>query len=150
MNAKKIIFPTDFSTTAIAALEEAAALARSRGATLLIVHVQEPSYAYRGEFYYGLPEPDVESLTDMLHSVEPKGDDVRCEYRLLVGDPAAEIVRLAREEDADMIVMATHGRSGLLRLLMGSVAEAVIRSAPCPVLTYKTPRPTRVTAKAGI
>lgn len=150
MNAKKIIFPTDFSTTSDSALEEAASLARSRGDTLLIVHVQEPSDFYRGEFYYGLPEPDVESLIDMLHSISPKADEVRCEYRLLAGDPAAEIVRLARKEEADMIVMGTHGRSGVLRLLMGSIAEAVIRSAPCPVLTYKAPRPARVPARAGV
>jgi nucleotide-binding universal stress UspA family protein len=61
------------------------------------------------------------------------------ERRLLAGDPAEAIIRLAQTEDVDMIVMGTHGRRGLTRLLMGSVAEAVVRAAPCPVLTVKQP-----------
>ena len=54
-----------------------------------------------------------------------------------MGDPAAEIVRIAEEEKPEMIVMGTHGRTGLTRLLMGSVAEAIVRRSPCPVLTYR-------------
>ena len=54
-----------------------------------------------------------------------------------MGDPAAEVVRIAEEESAEMIVMGTHGRTGLTRLLMGSVAEAIVRRSPCPVLTYR-------------
>jgi nucleotide-binding universal stress UspA family protein len=54
-----------------------------------------------------------------------------------MGDPAGEIVRIADEEAAEMIVMGTHGRSGMVRMLMGSVAEAIVRRAPCPVLVYR-------------
>src|SRR5262249_48839479 len=61
------------------------------------------------------------------------------EYRLSEGDPAVEIIRLAAEVKANLIVMGTHGRTGLGRLMMGSVAEAVLRRAPCPVLTLKAP-----------
>jgi hypothetical protein len=60
---------------------------------------------------------------------------------LLVGDPASAILRVTQELPADLIVMGTHGRTGLGRLLMGSVAEQVVRKAPCPVVTVKTPLP---------
>src|SRR5438105_11382148 len=67
---------------------------------------------------------------------------VRAERMLGRGDAAAEIIRVARELPADLIVMGTHGRTGIGRLLMGSVAEHVMRHAPCPVLTVRTPFPT--------
>jgi nucleotide-binding universal stress UspA family protein len=56
---------------------------------------------------------------------------------MTMGDPAAEVVRIATEEAAEMIILGTHGRTGMLRLLMGSVAEAIVRQAPCPVLVYR-------------
>lgn len=141
MNAKKIVFPTDFSTCSDEAMEQATALARDMGAKLLIVHVEEPPAAYGGgEMYYGIPEPDNAALLKMLHDVVPRDPAVPYEHRLLMGDPAAEIVRFAEEENADMIVLGTHGRTGFKRLLMGSVAEAVVRRATCPVFTVKHPR----------
>jgi nucleotide-binding universal stress UspA family protein len=76
----------------------------------------------------------------MLDQLLPSESDVQCERRLLMGDPATEIVALAEEENVDLIVMGTHGRTGIKRLLMGSVAEAVVRRASCPVFTYKQPR----------
>lgn len=140
MNQRKILFPTDFSHTGDAALEHASSLARERGATLLIIHVEEPPAAYGGgEMYYGLPDPATEDLQRMLSEVRPVDPRIPHEHRLLTGDPAATIVRAAEEEDAELIVMGTHGRTGLMRLLMGSVAEAVVRRAPCPVLTVKQP-----------
>lgn len=140
MKAKKILFPTDFSHTGDAALGMATALARDTGATLLIVHAEEPPTAYGGgELYYGMPEPATEDLRKMLHKVEPTDSAVPFEHRLVSGDPAHAIVRLAKEEDVDMIIMGTHGRTGLSRMLMGSVAEAIVRRAECPVLTYKEP-----------
>jgi nucleotide-binding universal stress UspA family protein len=69
---------------------------------------------------------------------------VPVERRLLAGDPADAIIRLAESENIDLIVMGTHGRRGLSRLLMGSGAEAVVRAAPCPVLTVKQPVVTAV------
>ena len=138
MKANRIIFPTDFSHCGDAALKMATSLARDSGATLLIVHVEEPPVAYGGgEMYYGVPDPGSEDLQQMLKEVVPTDPQVACEHRLLTGDPAVAIARLAEEEHADLIVMGTHGRTGLTRLLMGSVAEAVVRRAPCPVLTYK-------------
>lgn len=140
MQAKKILFPTDFSTSSDAGLREATALARESGALLLIVHVEEPPTAYGGgEMYYGVPDPNNEQIVAMLKAVVPTSTDVRYEHRLIVGDPAAEIVRLAEEEGVDLIVLGTHGRTGLRRLLMGSVAEAIVRRANCRVLTIKEP-----------
>ena len=136
--AKTILFPTDFSTASDAALAHAETLAKQAGASLLIVHVEEPPLAYGGgELYYGLPEPNSERIKQMLESVKPSDRSVTVEHRLTMGDPAAEIVRIAEEEKPEMIVMGTHGRTGLTRLLMGSVAEAIVRRSPCPVLTYR-------------
>lgn len=138
MYAKKILFPTDFSHTGDAAMELATSLARDTGATLLIVHVEESPNVYAGgEFYYGIPNPPTEELRRMLEEVKPRDPSVAYEHRLVSGDPATTIVRLADSEGVDMIVMGTHGRTGIARLLMGSVAEAVVRHANCPVLTYK-------------
>jgi universal stress protein A len=138
MNSAKILYPTDFSTSGHMALEMATSLARDRGATLVIMHVEEPPMAYGGgELYYGIEEPDRAELERMLHDVVPTDPSVPCEHKLVIGSPAQAIVKMAEEESAAMIVMATHGRTGLTRLLMGSVAEEVVRKAQCPVLTVK-------------
>jgi nucleotide-binding universal stress UspA family protein len=136
--AHVILFPTDFSTASDAVLPHAEALAKQAHASLLIVHVEEPPLAYgTGELYYGLPEPSSERILTMLEAVKPSDPSIPFRHRLLMGDPAGEIVRIADEEAAEMIVMGTHGRSGMVRMLMGSVAEAIVRRAPCPVLVYR-------------
>ena len=138
MNTPTILFPTDFSTIGQTALELATSLARDRGTKLLIVHVEEPPVAYGGgEMYYGIEEPNREDLQRMLSEVVPTDPTVGYEHRLCTGSPAGAIVHLAEKEGVDMIVMPTHGRTGLVRLLMGSVAEEVVRKAKCPVLTVK-------------
>jgi universal stress protein A len=138
MEMKKILFPTDFSHTGDAALKMATSLARDTGAMLLIVHVEEPPVAYGGgEMYYGQPEPTIEELQKLLQNVKPPEGDVAYEHRMVSGDPATAVCKLAESEQVDLIVMGTHGRTGLSRLLMGSVAEAIVRRAPCPVLTFK-------------
>jgi nucleotide-binding universal stress UspA family protein len=138
MPENTIVFPTDFSTASDAALVHAAALARQSGGRLLIVHVEEPPLAYGGgELYYGLPEPSSERILKMLEDVRPADPAVPFTHRLTMGDPAAEIVRIAGDENAEMIVLGTHGRTGITRLLMGSVAVAIVRRAPCPVLVYR-------------
>ena len=147
MKANKILFPSDFSHTGDAALEMATALARDAGATLVIVHVEEHSTAYGGgEFYYGIAEPATADLRRMLAEVKPTDPQVPYQHRLITGEPASAIARLAEDENVDMIAMGTHGRSGLSRLLMGSVAEAVVRRAKCPVLIYKQPAEQTTTA----
>jgi universal stress protein A len=140
MNGKKILFPTDFSHTGDAALAFATMLARESNGRIIIVHAQESPLAYGGgEMYYGIPEPSTEELMTMLHEIKPADPNVAVEYRLVMGVPEDTIVRLAEEEDVDMIVLGSHGRTGITRLLMGSVAEAIVRKAHCPVLVYKQP-----------
>jgi len=138
MSASKILYPTDFSTTGQTALEMATSLARDRGATLVVMHVEEPPMAYGGgEMYYGIEEPNREELKRMLAEVVPADPGVPYEHRLMIGSPATAIVEMAEREKVELIVMPTHGRTGLMRLLMGSVAEEVVRKAKCPVLTVK-------------
>jgi len=138
MAGKAILFPTDFSTASDAALAHAETLAKQSDAKLVIVHVEEPPLAYGGgELYYGLPEPNSERIQKMLEDVRPRDPAVAFEHRLSMGDPAGEVVRIAGDEGCEMIVMGTHGRTGLTRLLMGSVAEQIVRRAPCPVLIYR-------------
>jgi nucleotide-binding universal stress UspA family protein len=149
MNAGKILVPTDFSSLGQTALETATALAKERGAKLLIAHVEEPPLAYGGgELYYGIEEPDRNELKRMLTEVVPTDPAVAYEHRLMMGSPAGAIVQLAEKEGVDMIVMPTHGRTGVLRLLMGSVAEEVVRKAKCPVLTVKAAAPAKAQAGA--
>jgi nucleotide-binding universal stress UspA family protein len=137
---KTILHPTDFSPQAEYAYQLARSLARDYGARLLLQHVEEISPAVYGEFgALGVNPDDVhETLKEKLHRLEPPDvDDVRT--FLVRGDPASEIVALASNYPCDVIVMGTHGRKGLARLLMGSVAEDVVRKAPCPVVTVKSP-----------
>jgi universal stress protein A len=149
MQTKKILFPTDFSTASDAALDHATAIARDAGAMLTIVHVEEPIDSYGGELYYGIPLPSNPEVRRMLEKVVPAHAAVAYEYRLEPGSPAETIVRIAREEGADLIVMGTHGRTGMSRMLMGSVAEAVVRKAPCPVLTLRQPKGKKPPPKAA-
>jgi nucleotide-binding universal stress UspA family protein len=138
MKTSKILFPTDFSTLGRTALEMATSLARDRGAKLLIMHVEEPPMAYGGgELYYGIEMPDPRELQRMLAEVVPTDPKVGYEHKLVMGSPAGGILHIAEKEGVEMIVMPTHGRTGLLRLLMGSVAEEVVRKARCPVVTVK-------------
>jgi nucleotide-binding universal stress UspA family protein len=140
MKAQKILLPVDFSKAGQHALELATSLARDSGATLIIAHVEEPPTAYGGgEMYYGVEEPNHEELRTSLAAVVPTDPEVPCVHKLMIGDPAEAIVQLAESDHVDLIVLGTHGRTGLTRLLMGSVAEAVVRRAPCPVLTVKQP-----------
>lgn len=140
MNAKRILLPVDFSTAGEAALKMATSLARDNGGTIIVLHVEEPPMAYGGgEMYYGLVEPDRTELSRMLHEVKPSDPNIPVIYRLVTGDPATSVVQAAEEENADLIVVGSHGRTGLGRLLMGSVAEAIVRKAHCPVITVKAP-----------
>lgn len=142
MKINKILFATDFSPASEAALEYASSLARDSGAKLLIVHVEEPPLAYgSGEMYVDPLPVGHPGLEETLHRVRPTLPEVRCEHHLLIGTPAQELVDLAAKEQVDLIVMGTHGRTGFTRLVLGSVAESVVRRAGCPVFTLKQPAP---------
>src|SRR5262245_19007047 len=148
LSIKSILHPTDFSDRAAYAFQLASALARDHGSRLLICHVNQPPPPVVGEFGTAPPEPPdaLEDLKEQLHAVRPADDTIPCEYYLLEGEPAEAIVDLARRTSCDLIALGTHGRRGLARLLMGSVAEQVVRTAPCPVLTVRTPLPAEAAA----
>ena len=140
MRLHKILLPVDFSASDRPALEFAASLARDQQAELIVLHVEEPPMAYGGgELYYGIEQPSVEDMQGMLVAITPQDTSIPVHHRLLNGDPATTIVRIADEEGADLIVMGTHGRTGFLRMIMGSVAEVVVRKANCPVMTIRQP-----------
>lgn len=136
MDLQRILYPTDFSTCSDAGIALATSLAKGSDATLLILHVEEASPEYEGEAYYGPPVPEREFLEHMLRHVKPTDPEVRYQHIYQIGDPAETILRIARERQAGLIVMGTHGRTGLKRLLLGSIAEQVLRRAPCPVFTF--------------
>lgn len=139
MNANTILVPTDFSNASEEALRWATSLARDTGAKLVIAHVEEAPMAYAGELPLTPDEATRDELRRSLAQTAPADSSVSYEHKLLVGEPATAIVDLAEREHADLIVMGSHGRKGITRLLMGSVAEAVVRKAKCPVLTVKQP-----------
>jgi len=141
MSQPKILCPTDFSESSLFALQQAAIHARASGATLVIVHVQEVYDVTSGEgmLHGGLQSESPRQLRDRLKAVVP-GDDVAYEHHLLQGKPAQEILRYAEAEKIGMIFMGTHGRTGLSRLTMGSVAEKVLRKATCNVVVLKAAR----------
>jgi nucleotide-binding universal stress UspA family protein len=138
---RTILHPTDFSQRSENAFQAAHSLARDHGSRLVVLYVRAPTVVAYGELGPIVPDPiqtpqDVKDKLSELHVIDPW---VGIDYRVADGDPALEIVRVAQEVGANLIVMGTHGRTGLGRLLMGSVAEAVLRRAPCAVMTLKAP-----------
>ena len=138
-----ILHPTDYSDTSASALGIAGDLARLHQATLLVLHVAEtlgPENVTYGEAVSQLePAGYRQRLEEDLRRQVPSPAGVSVQYLLAGGDPAQEIDRVAREHHCDLIVMGSHGRTGLSRLLTGSIAEQVIRTATCPVLVVKLP-----------
>ena len=144
MNVKSILLPVDFSHSSDAALSFASSLAADSNAHLYLVHVGEDSAAYLagyGGFAYtpDLSEKIAQENREALQEIKPTVSGLEYEHRYLSGDPAEEILAFAEQENVDMIVIGSHGRTGLSRLLLGSIAEAVVRGAKCPVLTVKQP-----------
>jgi len=140
----KILHPTDFSECAEEARGEAIRLARGLGAELIVLHVavEAPLYSEglmrKGELqkvYEAQRRWSEQTLEALAAKVREAG--VAARWTVSTGVPFKEIVKAAAAEQADLIVMGTHGRTGLDRLLLGSVADRVIRSAGCPVLTVR-------------
>jgi nucleotide-binding universal stress UspA family protein len=148
LQVRRILLPTDFSGCANYALPYAAAIARAVDATVICVNVVEPIVPAVG--YTGMAEamPIAEMSEQMEDSAERELPDVmscedlrglKVEEVIGHGDAAAEIVRVADEQKVDLIVISSHGRTGLGRIIFGSTAEAVVRHARCPVLVVKPP-----------
>jgi nucleotide-binding universal stress UspA family protein len=139
---KTILYPTDFSVGAQPAFEVACALAGEGYGRLVVLHVERPPLTTLGGTAGVPPLPtefDRARVQEELEGFQPARTGIAVEHRLEYGEPDSVILAVAREISAELIVMGTHGRTGLRRLLMGSVAEKVVRKASCPVLTVRTP-----------
>jgi universal stress protein A len=137
-----ILHPTDFSPQSEHAFHLACSLARDHAGRVIVLHVAEPPLvAPGGGMTPPLPGGVWEAIETQLRGVQTPDAKVPVEHRLEEGKPADEILRVAQDVKCDLIVMGTHGRTGLAHFLMGSVAEQVVRKATCAVLVVKTPFP---------
>lgn len=145
---QKILVPTDFSEVSTAALRCAAALAGPFGSSLTVLHVAEDLMSEASGAGAGAPwsegvqdqtEDDARArLAGIVNEAGLGGLNVHTD--LLVGSPIPEILAYAEKHEFDLIVMGTHGRRAIARVLLGSVAECVVRLSPCPVLTVRVCR----------
>ncbi|MHA3770379.1 universal stress protein [Verrucomicrobiota bacterium sgz303538] len=156
LRLKTILVPTDFSEPSYNALNHALGLAGQFGSSVLLVHVIEPVHPYpvNGLTHYpgDLPSDSLYELRDeaektlvRLRDAASAALDAPVQVSLRVGRATDEIVLAAKELEADLIVIATHGYTGLKHVFLGSTAERVVRHAPCPVLVLrsrKEPPPT--------
>lgn len=141
---KRILVPTDFSAFSRKALDYGCALAQQFGSELHLLHVMqdlvamvpEPGLAFPppGDYMQELKSSAERSLSTLPEPAAFSGAVVRAVRQ---GPPFLEIVRYAKDQSIDLIVLGTHGRTGLTHVLLGSVAEKVVRKAPCPVLTVR-------------
>jgi nucleotide-binding universal stress UspA family protein len=143
MTAKHILVPTDFSEYADHALDYAITLAQKLRARLTLLHIIQLTPMTMGDMYGYSLEADLEAMESeaqrqmqaLLNRVHQEG--LESETAIVQGVPFQMIVDMAESQDIDLIVMGTHGRAGLTHALMGSVAEKVVRMAPCPVLVTR-------------
>lgn len=143
---KRIVVPIDFSEYSKRAFRYAVDFAQTFEAELLLVYVVEP-VIYPADFSFGqvaLPSMERElhdrgrqQLQSLIDTEVPAGVPARCTIRS--GKPFVEIIQLAKDEEADLIIIATHGHSGIEHALFGSTAEKVVRKSPCPVLSIRSP-----------
>ncbi len=142
----KILYPTDFSDLSLLALKYAKSFAEQYNAEIHCLHVMDEAYQYwLAMGPDGVPAgPDLEQITEAANQQmetfksEHLVNIPNLKVKMMTGKPFLEIIRYAREESIDLIVLTTHGRSGLSHVLIGSVAEKVVRKAPCPVLTCRS------------
>jgi len=159
MTIKHILVPTDFNPDSEAALHYAADLARQLGASIHLLHVVEDPLAagmwsstcYSSEIA-GLQITLASDARKRLRLSIPRvaGSRVEFEHDVRIGSAARTIVEYASEHRADLVVMGTAGRTGLARFVMGSVAERVVRTAPCPVLTLRAGRESAVARETAV
>jgi nucleotide-binding universal stress UspA family protein len=140
---RTILCPLDLAEPCEPAFHLACALARDQGARVVVLHVYPPPCCHGDVVARRPPDGYRDSLGPLLRRYQAQGLSGGIQHRLEEGEQVREILRVAREAPADLIVMGTHGRGGLPRLLLGSVAEQVLRAAPCPILTVKMPAPER-------
>jgi nucleotide-binding universal stress UspA family protein len=143
---KRILYATDYSKASARALDQAVQLAKQNAAELLVVHVLEPVTPYvtgddygSTELYLRLEETTKKDAQSSMHKLMQKLQKLKVNAKslLLKGSTHDQIIKAAKSRKADMIVIGTHGRTGLTKLFMGSVAGKVVSTAQCPVLTVR-------------
>ncbi len=139
LKLRTILYPTDFSADGDKSFELACALARDHGADLVVLHVYPPPVNHGEGMARQAPAGYFDELRKQLRRLQAHGPTPSVSHQLVEGEAAEEILHLAQQQKCDLIVLGTHGRKGLSRLLLGSVAEKVLREATCPVLTVKVP-----------
>ena len=140
---KKILVPHDFSDTSEAAVRYALALAHNFEAKLYLLHVSDKArFEMATEFPLGLDGTLEDAVRERLVKILTPREQIEFKpvFDFRSGSPAAEIIGYAKEADVDLIVMGTHGRGFVAHAVLGSVAEKVVRTAPCPVLTVRNPQ----------
>jgi nucleotide-binding universal stress UspA family protein len=153
MKIERVLFPTDFSERSIAALEYASALAASFDAVLHILYVDDlrdliakSAYAYPSL----ITAADRSEVKAKLEEVVPTLVGVAYVHHFIEGEPSVQICALAKSAHIDLIVMSSHGRTGFARLVMGSIAENVVRNATCPVLIVRQPNTDQADTKLNV
>ena len=137
MNLKRILCPVDFSGFSDAANSYASALAASTGAQVIYFHVAQADAAWGTTAGFDI-ERETRRLHRELQDIRPGEPDVQSRWVIDWGVPAEKILEYSHENSIDMIVLGTHGRTGINRMVAGSVAETVIRHAECPVLVIRS------------
>lgn len=138
LELRKILVPVDFSECTEKALQYALAFARQFGAELTLLHVMEPAYVPASEMGILADAGSDEDAEGWLHSLRRRLDpEIRCQTLLRKGGAQSEIIAVAKELGSDLIILSTHGRTGLERLLLGSTAEKIVRHAGCPLLVVR-------------
>jgi universal stress protein A len=144
---RKILHPSDFSEQAERAFQAAYDLAKRYDAELTLLHVIPSNAAFDDAYAFLPPEPALRSQAELqLEAIKPPDTAVALQREVVEGDPGEEIVHFAKNGGYDLIVMGSHGRRWLSRLLLGSAVQDVLRSAPCPVLVIH-PDPHALVAK---
>lgn len=138
---KKILCPVDFDSNSLVSLRLASEVGKERKATLRLLHVIAMPPGPEVALPFGRMEATARAKLERLARQRIRGK-APYEIDIMMGDPGVEILLAAKRWGADVIVLATHGRKGLRHLVLGSVAEHVVREAPCPVLTV-SPKATR-------
>jgi nucleotide-binding universal stress UspA family protein len=144
VNLKKIVVPQDFSDYSMHALKYAVTFAELFKSELIILHVVEP-IVYPADFSFGqvsipameeeIRKRSEEELNELVAKEIPSS--IKVTSIIKVGKPFIEIIEVAKSENADLIVISSHGRTGMDHVLFGSTADKVVRKAPCPVLTVR-------------
>ena len=143
---KRILVPIDYSPHSSEAIQVAMDLARRYEASIQLVHVYQPvDFGLPEGFMSYAPIQETELISALTKKLEDEqktaqniAPSILVTSKLLHGVVASQIVKLAREDRCDLIVMGTHGRTGISHVVMGSVAEKVLRTSPCPVLSVRT------------